>query len=156
MNNKGFAITGILYTIFVLFMLIIGAILANISFKNRSLTLATSSLEDDFNLIKVSPIETGYTINEDKYLAKFDGKYLFELTYTINSETKKIICSTYLKKDDEIPTKNDLSLGNANPAKNFTLIPNDCNNYYYETIFTGTGGEQKMLLKEIYKFKESD
>ena len=150
MNNKGFAITGILYTIFVLFMLIIGAILANISFKNRSLSLAITSLEDEFSLIKVTPLETGYTIKDDKYFAQFNGKYLFELTYTINSSTKKIICSTYLKKDDEIPLKNDLSLGDANPAKDFTLIPNDCNNYYYETVFEGAGGEQKMLLKEIY------
>lgn len=159
MNNKGFAITGILYTIFVLFMLIVSAILANISFKRRTLSLSTADFEDDFNLTKLDTLTDGYYTSESgDYYATYDGKYLFELTYKISTETesKTIICSTYLKKGDNIPLTNNPTLGETNPAKDFTLIPADCNKYYYDTIFTGTGGEQKMLLKEIYKFKDSD
>lgn len=159
MNNKGFAITGILYTIFVLFMLIIAAVLANISFKRKALSLSTAEFEDDFSLTQIDPLETGYYTDESgNYYAAYDGKYLFELTYKISTEieTKTLICSTYLKKGDNIPLINNPTLGDSNPAKNFTLIPADCNNYYYDTIFSGTSGEQKMLLKEIYKFKDSD
>lgn len=158
MNNKGFAITGILYTIFILFMLLISAALANISFKRSTLSKSLAEFENDFALSKIDLLENGYKIEDGSYYASFDGKYIFELTYKLENDLnyKTILCSTYLNKNEEIPLVNNPTLGEDNPAKDFTLIPRDCNKYYYEIIFEGASAEQKMLLKEIYKFKDSD
>lgn len=162
MNNKGFAITGILYTIFVLFMLIVGAILANISFKRGILSLSTTELEDNFSLVEIENLKDGYQVDESgHYKAKYDGKYVFLLTYVKNDDTTgTVTCSTYLKKGDNIPQENIKEVGVENPAADFTLMPADCNNYQYQTFFedsTSTDSTiNKLQLQEIYKFKGSD
>lgn len=163
MNNKGFAITGILYTIFTLFMLILSAILANISFKRSTLSLSTTELEDDFSLVEIENLNDGYIKDATgTYSAKYDGKYIFLLTYIEKEEgtTNTVTCSTYLKKGENIPLENIKASGVNNPAENFTLIPADCNNYQYKTFFENPlepdNTINKLQLQQIYKFKGSD
>lgn len=48
MNNKGFAITGIIYTTFILFLLILLSIMGNLRFKNKLLQKAILSYDDIF------------------------------------------------------------------------------------------------------------
>ena len=160
MNNKGFAITGILYTIFALFMLILFAALGNLSLKSNTLRKTLAELEDDFAVTPLVTLTDGYTNDlENNYLATLDGKYIFELNYELTGEFYSVDCIAYLKKGDNIPTENNLDLGADNPASNFTLIPADCNKYNYKTIFStgeATGAAGELLLKEIYKFEDSD
>ena len=52
MNNKGFAITGILYTLFILFTMILLSVLATMSAKRTSLEKTIIGLENSYKLIK--------------------------------------------------------------------------------------------------------
>ena len=90
MNNKGFAITGILYTIFALFLLIIVAALANLSLKVKILSTSVTELEDELAQTLVSSVSeagdkelkegNGFIKDiNNKYYAQYDGKYVFTL-----------------------------------------------------------------------------
>ena len=48
MNNKGFAITGILYTLFILFIMILFSILSSLSYKKGILEKTVLGIEDDY------------------------------------------------------------------------------------------------------------
>ena len=48
LNNKGFAITGILYTVFILFLLIITSVLAGLQLKRTMLERSIILLEDSY------------------------------------------------------------------------------------------------------------
>ena len=63
MNNKGFAITGILYTLFTLFVMILLSVLATISYKKTVLEKTITKLEDDYELQE--SIKTSYTTVHD-------------------------------------------------------------------------------------------
>jgi len=163
MNNKGFAITGILYTLFALFMMIILTALVNLRFKQTSLSKTTETLEDDYALIHVATIdETNQkltTINEtngykrdidNNFSVPYDGKYVFVLYL---NEREPLECTTYLKKTTKIPPTTDNS-------ENIVFIPKDCNgdlnNKYTINIGTSTNANNNMYLKEVYKYKGSD
>lgn len=165
MNNKGFAITGILYTIFALFLLIIVAALANLSFKVKILSTSVTELEDELAQTLVSSVSeagdkelkegNGFIKDiNNKYYAQYDGKYVF--TLYLNGR-EPVTCTTYLKKTTEIPSETDFS-------EKVVFIPNDCNgdkdrNIKYKINIgesEATPLEKNMYLKEIYKFKESD
>ena len=159
MNNKGFAITGILYTIFVLFMITIFTSLVIVNFKKQTLSKTVEKLDSDYDLILVSKIDgteengnllkenNGYIRSEDgtAYLAQYDGKYVFQLN---QENIGTLICTTYLKKGDLIPTS-------ANNSA-ITFVPNDCIANYNILIGSTTTTNGKMFLKEVYKFKDSD
>ena len=127
LNNKGFAITGILYTLFVLFLLILVSVLGGLSSKKNLLEQSITSLEDSYlgtvyskdeyiNSIKVSELE----------IAPVDGRYKFSCTI---DEVEYYDCYSYLKKGDNI---NDS-----------ILIPNDFNN-----------SNVKRELQEVTSFEE--
>lgn len=143
MNNKGFAITGILYTLFVLFTMILLSILAAISYKRSILEQSIIGLEDSFKMEKVETIDSN-VINSNR-MALLDGKY--EFTLNTGGASGTISCVTYLKKGEIIPEK-------ASSSNDILFIPNDCNNYNFpislNTSDTGTG---KLILKNVYKLK---
>ena len=134
-GNKGFAITGILYTLFVLFLIILFSILGTMSYKSAMLEKTVLGLAEDLSLKKVDDISKGITNNKT---ANFDGKYVFERKLLGNS----LKCSTYLKKGAELS------------KDNLTFIPNDCNKGEYEISLDDsvTATDEVMVLKEVYKY----
>ena len=88
MNNKGFAITGILYTIFILFIMVLLSILAGLSSRRSLLEKSMMSLEDDYKITDAN----GSNIAPNTTIAPFTGKYIYKIN---NSE---IECTAYLKK----------------------------------------------------------
>ena len=80
LNNKGFAITGILYTLFILFILLMFSILNGLQSKKQMLENSTVKLEESFKSKDVtndSNIGVAKALEEGKALTT--GKYLFEI-----------------------------------------------------------------------------
>ena len=166
MNNKGFAITGILYTLFVLFMMILLSILSTISYKKGILEKTVLGLEDDFNLTEVTITEPNNPYQEklNQRIAPVNGKYVFTQKTKIpdkKDEYGNIIykditnyCTIYLKKGNIIPTS--ISTNNENP--DFTLIPNDCNEFAANIILDNPSSTEvnTLILTNVYEFKGSD
>lgn len=125
MNNKGFAITGILYTLFVLFLLVLVSVLTGLSARKNSLERSTQGLEESFSG-SIEHSSEYITLANQAHIAPVDGKYQFKL----NDGELEHTCYAYLKKGTDL-------------TSNITLIPNDCNHYSYE----------KELTK-IYSFEE--
>lgn len=151
MNNKGFAITGILYTMFVMFVMILLSILAVVSYKKGILEKTILGLEDSFeytkevNNIKNNAYETIGGVTK----TKITGKYEFDLN-TNNTSIGTVKCVGYLKKGQIIPTQMDP----ANKTEGFTLIPNDCNKVSYTISLTPTDtGQNKIILKKVFELK---
>lgn len=93
MNNKGFAITGILYTIFILFIMVLLSILAGLSSRRSLLEKSMMSLEDDYKITDANMIDITGT------KAPFTGKYIYMKNI---SETESLLCTTYLEKEDSL------------------------------------------------------
>lgn len=89
MNNKGFAITGILYTIFILFILTLFAVLTGLNTRERLMKKSIESLEYEF-------VYHNYYYFIDEDVAKENGLYYFS-----NSDTGNY-CYSYLKKGDKL------------------------------------------------------
>ena len=110
MNNKGFAITGILYTIFILFIMVLLSILAGLSSRRSLLEKSMMSLEDDYKITDANMNNiTGTT-------APFTGKYIYKRN---NNETE---CTTYLKK------------GVSLASNSVTFIESNCNSIKPELV----------------------
>ena len=80
LDNKGFAITGILYTLFILFILLMFSILNGLQTKKQMLERSTVKLEESFKLKDVtndSNIGIEKALTEGKALTT--GKYSFEI-----------------------------------------------------------------------------
>ena len=86
MNNKGFAITGILYTIFILFIMTLLAILSGLNTRMKLMEKSIMSFQDDYSLKNIATEGEKNQMNSDK-IALYDGKYIFGDN-----------CTAYLKK----------------------------------------------------------
>lgn len=109
MNNKGFAITGIIYTLFILFLTIVLSVLSGLSISQKLKTNSIENLEDSFEGISVDITEAktnGY--------ATHNGKYIFKGDDGTNST---FTCSTYLRK------------GMSLDLEELTFTNKDCNNH---------------------------
>lgn len=147
LNNKGFAISGMLYTLFALFLIIMFSILAMSNFKRNVLIKTTENLEESYTLTKVEGIENYL----DGSTTKITGKYVFK-TKTSTGADK--ICTAYLKKGTTIPD----SITPDETYENFSLIPEDCNNSNYTISLNSTDEENinKMVLTDVYVFKKNE
>ncbi len=131
LDNRGFAITGILYTLFTLFILILFSILSGLQVKKQMLEKNTEKLEESYkgkDVTENNKIGISKAQNAQKALVK--GKYVFQLS----NDSKKIQCYTYLNKDDPL-TVNDI-----------TFVPSDCNDYKGDTNI-------EFNLLNIYSFE---
>ena len=136
MNNKGFAITGIIYTLFVLFLLILLSVLSGLSSFQKLMINSTEIFETSYEGTKIDDTE----VEEIKIdgIATYTGKYIFDMTIT---ETT-IKCSAYLYKDTNFKSAFNES------SKTIFLSPVDCNNYSYDY--------NNLDLKEIYSFEKGN
>ena len=125
MNNKGFAITGILYTVFILFLMTLLAILSGLNTRLKLMQKSIVSFENDYaqtdNLIITNKNEN-LTFRQN---ALYTGKYVFQET------TGNTICTSYIRKGKEF--------------KGITFIENNEN-------CTELNNSNKLILKAIYKF----
>lgn len=155
MNNKGFAITGILYTLLILFTMILLSVLATMSVKKTTLEKTIIGLEDSYKLKDLGEIKT--ETSSDKVLALdgtvllnnriplISGKYEFILKTGTSIETVK--CVTYLKKGQKIPLY-------TGPDQEELFSPRDCNSREYEiSLNTSEEVNNKLILKKVYKFE---
>lgn len=77
LNNKGFAITAVLYGLLILFVILVSSYLAILSSKKNRLDRITEKIEYDYTL-------GGYQRNyydddiEYPYTPRYTGKYFFE------------------------------------------------------------------------------
>lgn len=108
LNNKGFAITGILYTLFILFLLILVSILGGLSSKKNMLEQSIISQENSFIGTKIESTETAIKDN----ITTVTGKYIFSI-----NGVEKIKCTAYLKSGINIK------------KEKITYIPENCNEY---------------------------
>lgn len=148
LNNKGFAISGMLYTLFALFLIIMFSILAMSNFKRNVLIKTTENLRESYTLKEVS-IDRVFK-NDETRVINISGKYIFE-TRILGVDK---ICTAYLKKGVKIPE----NITSGSYYENFSLIPEDCNEYN-STIFlddTETVEVNKMVLKSVYVFKKNE
>lgn len=98
MNNKGFAIIGILYTILILFLMIMLSVLAGLNTRKNFMEKSISSFQDDYlgyeSLSYVSSANSSKT-------APVTGKYVF----SNNSSDNSLKCYAYLKAGDNFESK---------------------------------------------------
>lgn len=99
MNNKGFAIIGILYTILILFLMIMLSVLAGLNTRKNFMEKSISSFQDDY---LGSNVVEGYvsSANSSK-TAPVTGKYVF----SNNSSDNSLECYAYLKAGDNFNSK---------------------------------------------------
>ena len=131
LDNRGFAITGILYTLFTLFILILFSILSGLQVKKQMLEKNTEKLEESYkgrNVTEDNKIGISQAQRENKALVK--GKYVFQLS----NASKNIQCYTYLNEGDPL-TVNDI-----------TFVPSDCNDYKFDITIN-------FNLSNIYSFE---
>lgn len=87
MNNKGFAIIGILYTILILFLMIMLSVLAGLNTRKNFMEKSISSFQDDYLGDEISQ---SYVLSANTYKkTPVTGKYVFS-----NDSSK---CYAYLK-----------------------------------------------------------
>ena len=134
MNNKGFAITGIIYTLFILFLMILLSVLSGLSISKNMMSSSIEAFEDSLSGTKLDDAKVA-EINASG-IAPYFGKYLFKVNITKDDGTVdyNVTCSTYLKKGTDF----------INEADSITLSPQDCNEYDIKT---------NMQFEEIYSFE---
>ena len=86
MNNKGFAITGILYTLFILFIMTLFTIMSGLKTRTKLSEKSIEPLTNSYRTVKINYISQMQTSK----IAQYDGKYIFQLNDTQT-------CTTYLK-----------------------------------------------------------
>ena len=138
MNNKGFAITGILYTLFALFSMILLSILGNVSNKKTVLEHSILGLEESFKMEEKDIA----TVVDDFRRIKIDGKLVFKIKTESQSE---FFCSTYVKKGQVIPNKM--------PSPDFTFTTNECNKYNYDISLENKEENNILVLTKAYELK---
>jgi hypothetical protein len=93
LNNKGFAITGILYTVFALFLMILLSVLSGLNIKRNLLEKNMDTMKEALEE-KCTKYKGTDKINiSTEYTTKYQGKYVIEVndyeytTYLSSNET---------------------------------------------------------------------
>lgn len=95
MNNKGFAITGILYTIFILFIMTLFAVLAGLNTRLKLTQKSVMSFENNYSLDDENNLFSGNSNENINYrdTALYTGKYVF-----VSNQNPNLQCFTYLNR----------------------------------------------------------
>lgn len=96
LNNKGFAITSVLYGLLILFVVMTSTYLTVLSAKKNRLDNITKEIEDSYDFTK--KINDSITF---PYTVPYTGKYVFDEN-----------CYTYLYKGDIIEEQNEIIFNN--------------------------------------------
>lgn len=146
LDNKGFAITGILYTLLILFLMILLSVLTGLSTRKTMLERSTESIESSY----AGNINGSYSNVQNARISKktpVTGKYIFEVFPDDNLDDKNT-CVAYLNRNEELTTEN---------LKD-RLVPDDCNKYSYGPLLFRNDGVTpsaglNLKLMVIYSFE---
>lgn len=123
LNNKGFAISAILYALLILFTLTLISLITGLNSRNRILEKSIETVERKYNWsCKYKDDPTAQNISEIR-TTQYRGKYIFsvdgEISYDSSNE-----CSTYLEKSIDIRDPKELIFTNpeCNNKENLELI----------------------------------
>jgi hypothetical protein len=95
MNNKGFAITGIIYTLFILFLMLLLAVLSLMKTYQRLIINSVNGIDAIFKGEEIADI----TKIKDSGITLYTGKYIFNV---IKNDNTTYTCSTYLENGADI------------------------------------------------------
>ena len=106
LNNKGFAITGILYTLFILFSLTLISIITGLNNRKKIMENSIESIENNYNFSTCESLEELTKTNSK-------GKYFFKIKNTTT------YCISYLPENTVIdPTNIIYTTDECNNNKN--------------------------------------
>lgn len=129
LNNRGFAISGVLYTLMILFLLLLVTVLAGLSSRLRMMSRSITVMEDDYSgrLVEGERLSEVYDASLKKALVT--GKYMFQTEGLDNGVTNEAYCVAYMYKNTSL---NDIS-----------FVQSDCD------VFL-----DYLVLKKVYVFEE--
>ena len=117
MNNKGFAIIGILYTILILFLMIMLSVLAGLNTRKNFMEKSISSFQDDYLGSNAGQSYVSSANNDKK--APVTGKYVF----SDNNSSDGSYCYAYLKAGASFQNKTLLcDNATSNWGDNFSVV----------------------------------
>lgn len=109
LNNKGFAITSVLYGLLILFVSLVGTYLTVLLSKMNRLNNISDDINENYGFNRIKEVN----ITNFPYTTEYTGKYIFEIE-EINHD-----CTTYLNKNIEVKYNNE--------NLNIEFIEKDCN-----------------------------
>jgi len=126
LNNKGFAITSVLYGLLILFVLLVGTYLTILSSKKNRVDNLLSDFDKNNSYTNIyTPTSTSITF---PYKATYTGKYIFG-----TESNNELNCITYLYKDKEYNYK-DIKFTNSSVCTSTAITEGTIylKNIYYE------------------------
>ena len=122
LNNKGFAISAILYTLLILFTLTLISLITGLNSRNRILEKSIETIERKYNWNCKYKDDENDPVSKDIpniKITDFRGKYIFA------NDTSTTECYTYLNKSTNItdPRELDFTTSECNTMKNNTEHP---------------------------------
>lgn len=126
LNNSGFAITGILYTVFVLFLMILLSVLSGLNIKRqlleKNMENIKGSLEERCEVVSLELV--GYTTKyQGQYTIRLNGS-LDYVTYLSKGETLSIVDNKIIGNnigEIDFVYKNPVNVDNAKIVKICTV-----------------------------------
>lgn len=114
LNNKGFAITSVLYGLLLLFVFLVGSYLLVLTSKKNRLDTISADIDDKYGFNTETTIPTSsYTA---PYTAPYTGKYVFTFS---DSST----CTSYIKNGTDISDLSNVTfIGNCNRSNTSNII----------------------------------
>lgn len=136
LNNKGFAITGILYTILVLFLLLLTSLLLMLTTRINRLIKLTDDINKEVennNIISIGKYDSDSNQNKmsnpidgNKYfITSYRGKYEFKINNSFNK------CYSYLPENTLLVITNGIlkyKLPSIDENGNYVIDTSDLNN----------------------------
>ncbi len=132
LNNKGFAISTIIYSTLILFLMVMLSFLQAISTSKNKLELASTSAKE---IISYSNIDINFELGSEYYITPYRGKYTIstsEGTACIYLPKNTLIMqiNNNLKINDEIVSINNntsdkykfLNIDNTNTSSNIVIL----------------------------------
>lgn len=129
MNNKGFAITSIIYGLMLLFIVIITSFLSILIGKNRRMDKLVEGVYESLEYEQITVKSTAFENSKNAYVTKEKGLYYFEYNDCLVYLPKSVILVTDSYKREE--------------TSEATLY------YYYNYNNVANGGENLDDYKEI-------
>jgi len=126
LNNKGFAITSVLYGLLILFVSLVGTYLAVLVSKMNRLNNISEEINDKYGFTSEKIIGSQIT---ESYTAEYTGKYIF----TVNFDGETLDCTSYMVKGNIITSTFEGE-----------FVETDCNNYRINT------GISSIILEKVY------
>lgn len=132
LNNKGFAISTIIYSTLILFLMVMLSFLQAISTSKNKLELAIASVKE---VISYSNIDINYELGSEYYVTPYRGKYTISTSegtacIYLPNDTLIMQINNNLKINDEIVSINNntsnkykfLNIDNTNTSSNIIIL----------------------------------